>query len=205
MKSLENLSSSRKIQIGVIGSAADLQYSRDLERLAEETGAEIAKIGAILMFGAEKDYDSLSTAACRGAKREAGMTIGVTYGKGLEVYEKDNVDAVIATGLERGGGRETSLVLSCDGIICLNGGSGTLTEMAVAYQANRPIVAMRGTGGWAEKMLTEGYMDARKRVKVEGADTPVEAVKLIIQLIRAETMKEIPQEEAFVGNTLINQ
>jgi uncharacterized protein (TIGR00725 family) len=175
-----------------MGSAADLRYSKNLELLAEETGKEIAKNGAILMFGAEKDCDSLSTAACRGAKKEGGTTIGITYGKGLEIYEKENVDAVVATGLERGGGRETSLVLSCDGIICLNGGSGTLTEMAIAYQANRPMVAIRGTGGWAEKMLAEGYIDARQRVKVEGADTPAEAVSLIIALIRAQSLSNIP-------------
>lgn len=193
--------SSRKLQIGVMGSAADLRYSKDLEKLAEETGAEIARNGAILMFGAEKDYDSLSTAACRGAKREGGMTIGVTYGKGLDVYEKNNVDAVIATGLERGGGRETSLVLSCDGIICLNGGSGTLTEMAVAYQANRPIVAMRGTGGWSEKMLAEGYMDARQRVRVEGADTPEEAVSKLIELVRAQVLAQ-PLAQPLAGVTI---
>mgnify|MGYP001607054204 CR=1 FL=1 len=65
-----------------MGSAADLNYSQDLERLAEEIGAEVAKMGNILVFGAEKDYDSLSTAACRGAQRFNGLTIGVTYGKG---------------------------------------------------------------------------------------------------------------------------
>lgn len=45
---------SRKLQIGVMGSAADLKYSPELEQLAEEVGEEIAKTGATLMFGAEK-------------------------------------------------------------------------------------------------------------------------------------------------------
>jgi len=58
----------RKLQIGVMGSAADLKYSQTLEQLAEEVGYEVAMSGAALFFGAEKDYDSLSTAACRGAK-----------------------------------------------------------------------------------------------------------------------------------------
>jgi hypothetical protein len=55
------------------------------------------------VFGAEKDADSLSTAACRGAKRESGLTVGITYGKTKDIYEKD-ADVVIPTGLERGGG-----------------------------------------------------------------------------------------------------
>ena len=118
--------STRKLQIGVMGSAQDLNYTTELEALAEETGYWIAKAGAILVFGAEKDYDSLSTAACRGAKSEGGLTMGFTYGKGKDIYER-NVDVVVVTGMERGGGREFVLASSCDGIIGISGGSGTLT------------------------------------------------------------------------------
>lgn len=64
--------SKRKLQIGVMGSAADLRYSKILEKQAEEVGYWVAKKGAVLIFGAEKDYDSLSTAACRGAKKLVG-------------------------------------------------------------------------------------------------------------------------------------
>ena len=174
--------SNRKIQIGVMGSAADLNYSIDLEKLAEEIGFNIAQKQCVLMFGAEKDYDSLSTAACRGAKKAGGFTVGVTYGKGLEVFESEYVDVVIASGLERGGGRETALVLSCDAIICVNGGSGTLTEMLVAYQAGIPIIAMKQSGGWSQKLAGQ-YIDDRKRVLVEEATTPVEAVETAISLI----------------------
>ena len=172
---------SRKLQIGVMGSAADLNYTKDLEKLAEEVGYYVAKKGAVLMFGAEKDGDSLSTAACRGAKKAGGFTIGVTYGKGLEIFEKENVDVVIVSGMERGGGRELALVLSCDAIITINGGSGTLTEMVIAYQANIPIITIKGSGGWSEKLAGE-YIDARKRIKIEVADDPEKAVELAISL-----------------------
>lgn len=174
--------SKRKLQIGVMGSAADLKYGKNLEKLAEQLGYFIAKKGAVLMFGAEKDYDSLSTAACRGAKKAGGMAIGVTYGKGMEVYEK-NADVIIASGLERGGGREMTLVFSCDAIIALNGGSGTLTELAIAYQANVPIVILKGTGGWSGKLAGK-FLDSRNRIKIEIADTPQKAVKLALSLIK---------------------
>lgn len=172
----------RKIQIGVMGSAADLKYGKELEKLAEQLGYFIAKKNAVLMFGAEKDYDSLSTAACRGAKKAGGLTIGVTYGKGMDVYEK-NADVIIASGLERGGGREMTLVFSCDAIIALNGGSGTLTELAIAYQANIPMVILKGTGGWSNKLAGK-FLDSRKRVKIEIADTPQKAVNLALSLIK---------------------
>ncbi|MBI2462844.1 MAG: LOG family protein [Candidatus Spechtbacteria bacterium] len=172
----------RKLQIGVMGSAADLAYSDNIAKLAEQIGKYVALAGAVLMFGAEKDYDSLSTAACRGAKKVGGLTIGVTYGKGLDdVYEKENADIIIASGMERGGGRELALVLSCDAIICISGGSGTLTEIAIAYQANIPIVVLRDTGGWSEK-LADQYLDARKRVQIEAVKTAKEAVLKAIEL-----------------------
>ena len=173
----------RKIQIGVMGSASDLNYSKDLENLAEQIGFLIAKNNATLIFGAEKDYDSLSTSACRGAKKAGGITVGITYNRGLDIFEKKNVDVIISTGLERGGGRETSLILSCDGIIAISGGSGTLTEIAIAYQANIPVVVMKNTGGWSVKLAGQ-YLDARNRLKIEGVDTPEEAVEKIITLIK---------------------
>lgn len=170
----------RKIQIGVMGSAADLTYSKEVESLAEEIGYLLAQKGVVTLFGAEKDYDSLSTAAARGAKRGGGITIGITYGKGLDVFEK-NLDVVIASGLERGGGRELVLVLSCDVIILIGGGSGTLTEAAIAYQANVPIIAIAGTGGWADK-LADTYLDDRKRFKVVSVNTPLDAVEAALIL-----------------------
>ena len=163
-----------------MGSAADLDYSAKTELLAIEVGKLLAKRGATVIFGAEKDYDSLSTVAARAAQAVGGRTVGITYGKGKSIFS-EVADVVIATGLERGGGREFSLVLSCDAIICIGGGSGTLAEMAVAYQAGIPIVTLNGTGGWAEK-LGEQYMDERKRILVKSAASPKEAVNLAISL-----------------------
>lgn len=173
----------RKMQIGVMGSAADLKYIKEFEEAAQEIGYWVAKSGATLVFGAEKDYDSLSTAACRGAKSADGITIGITYGKGLNIFEKDNVDIVIATGMERGGGREMALVLSCDAVIALNGGSGTLTEIAIAYQANIPVVVLEGYGGWSGRLIGE-YLDARQRILIESEKTPQLVVEKAIRLAK---------------------
>ncbi len=175
--------SKRKLQIGVMGSAADLKYSRKIEKIAEEVGELIAKKGDITVYGAEKDYDSLATAAARGAKRANGMTVGVTYGKGKDIWDKENnTDVLICSGLERGGGREFVLVNSCDGIIAISGGSGTMTEILIAYQLNIPIVVIKGTGGWSDKMADK-YLDNRKRFKVISTKSPEEAVNKIIDII----------------------
>ena len=173
----------RRLQIGVMGSAADLKYSKKIEKIAEEIGQLIAKTGNITVYGAEKDYDSLSTAAARGAKKANGLTVGVTYGKGKNIWDKKgNTDVVICSGLERGGGREFVLVNSCDGIIAISGGSGTMTEMLIAYQLNIPVVVVKGTGGWSAKMADK-YFDDRKRLKAVSAKNTCEAVNKIINMI----------------------
>ena len=85
--------------------------------------------------------------------------------------------------LPGGGGREFVLVNSCDAIIAISGGSGTLTEMAIAYQSNIPIVVMGGTGGWAEK-IGGTHMDSRNRIMAEIATTPKEAVAKVLEFIQ---------------------
>ena len=172
----------RKIQIGVMGSAADLGYSEAVAKLAEEIGQEVALAGCTLVFGAEKDCDSLSTAAGRGARAAGGLTVGITYGKGLMVY--DDADVIIASGMERGGGREFVLAISCDAIIAISGGSGTLTEMVVAYQANVPIIGIYGCGGWSQEMYGRAFDSRRPQLAVRGATTPKQAVELALSAIR---------------------
>jgi uncharacterized protein (TIGR00725 family) len=170
----------RALQIGVMGSAADLKYSVDAVKIAERIGQLIAKSGNITMYGAERDYDSLPTAAARGAKRANGITIGITYNTGKKIYGPDYTDVIISTGLDRGGGREFILVNSCDAIISVSGGSGTLTELAVAYQSGIPMICLTGFGGWSDK-IAGSFLDGRKRILCMKASTAEEAVRLALE------------------------
>ncbi len=172
----------RKIQIGIMGSAEDLNYSEAALLFAKELGKEIAKKDAVLVYGAEKEYSSLSTNAAIEADKNGGLTLGITGGKKKEVYGEFQPSILIPCGLEIGGGREFTLVLACDVIIAIGGGSGTLTEMAIAYQANIPIVCISGYPGWAKKM-TNKYFDERKRFKCLEAKTPKEAVDMAISMV----------------------
>jgi uncharacterized protein (TIGR00725 family) len=169
-----------KLQIGLVGSCADLSYAKDLVQLAEDIGVLLAQKEVVLIYGAEKDFESLSTAACRGAKKSGGVTVGITYGRDKKIIEP-NTDIIIATGLDRGGGREFPLVLSCDAIIAISGGSGTLTEIAMAYQADIPVVVLHKSGGWSEK-LAGTFLDERNRFKIESASSAKEAVAKAIEL-----------------------
>lgn len=170
----------KKIQIGVMGSAADLNYSDEALNFAKELGKLIAKSGNILVYGAEKEYTSLSTEAAKVASKYNGITVGVAGGKSKKIYGKFRPTILINSGLEIGGGREFTLVNSCDVIIAISGGSGTLTEMAIAYQAGIPIIVVDIFGGWAEK-LADNYIDDRKRLKCLAVDNPIDAVSLAIE------------------------
>lgn len=166
----------RSFQIGIMGSAADLNYGEDAKKFSKKLGELIAKSGNILVYGAEKEYSSLSTIAAIEANKYGGLTVGITGGKEKVAYGDFRPDVLIPCGLEIGGGREFTLVLSCDVIIAISGGSGTLTEMAIAYQAGIPIITVSNFDGWSGK-LSNTFIDDRKRIKCIEVKSPEEALE----------------------------
>jgi len=173
----------RKQQIGIIGWSADLNYTTLAKTFASEVGSLLAKNDYIVVFGAEKDVDSLPTIAAYSARKSNGVTIGITYESGTKVFNEAAASSVIATGLVRGGGRETTLMLSCDAVIAIAGGSGTLNEICVAYQANIPVITIVGYGGWSEK-LANTYLDDRKRYQFAAVTTPTQALQVLEKLLK---------------------
>lgn len=169
-----------RLSIGVFGSDADLKYGKEIEKIAEETGRLIAERDCALLYGAEKDQDSLPTIAARSAKKHGGLVIAFTYGKGLDIYDK-SADIIIPTGMIRGGGREFSLALSCHSAIAIAGGAGTLAEVAFCYMAEIPVVALVGSGDISDEVAGK-YLDRRTKATIYGAHSPEEAVDKAVRL-----------------------
>lgn len=170
----------KKLQIGIMGSAADLKYSDDALNFAKNLGKLIAQSENILVYGAEASYTSLSTEAAKMASKYNGITVGIAGGKDKKVFGKFRPTVLINSGQEIGGGREFNLVLSCDVIIAISGGSGTLTEMAIAYQADIPIIVVDKFGGWSSQLANQ-YLDDRKRLKCICVANEKEALEMAIQ------------------------
>lgn len=172
----------RMVQIGVMGSMGDIKLKESLKKMAKSLGREIARRKALLLFGFEGDFESLPSIAAQSAEKEGGRAISFLQGS-----QKQNLNELksiqIITGQARGGGREFSFVLSCDVLICIGGGSGTLIEIAMAYQAGIPIVALEKSGGWSSKLANK-FLDERKREKIVGAKTAEEAVDLALSLVK---------------------
>lgn len=172
----------RKLQIGVIGSAGPEEYfqgkpDKKIYQVAEEVGRLVAENGAILVTGGK---GGIMEAACRGAKSKGGFTVGIVKGRKRKT-SNPYVDAEIVSGME-GYGEEAILVLTCDGLIALGGGAGTLQELAIAYRNKKPVVVIKNLSGWANK-LANSHIDQRKIIRFKSARSPKEAVKILLRVI----------------------
>jgi uncharacterized protein (TIGR00725 family) len=181
----------KPLQIGVLGSAIDknFPFGDGAKVAARRIGELIAQSGHVLVFGAEKDNDSIPTIAACGAKSAGGITVGITYDCGQNIWGNNPPTIIIPTGLNRGGGREFINVIACDAVIALTGGNGTLIEMGIAYHKSTPLVALAGFGGWADEMAGK-YFDHRKRTMCHAVKTPEEAVELAVKLANEKRKSE---------------
>jgi len=168
----------KKLQILIIGNN-DNGCTKELERLAFETGAEIAKSNSILITGG---LGGVMRAASKGAKDSGGLTIGIIPQNDMS-EANEFCDVVIPTGM--GLMRDFLNALSADGVIAIGGGSGTLSEICAAYMYSKPIVALKNSGGTSTKFADQ-YLDHRENVKIIGVETPKDAVKVILNEIRSD-------------------
>ena len=150
----------------------------EVEKIAYETGLEIAKSGAVLITGG---LGGVMNAACHGAKDGNGLTVGIIP-QNDPSFANEYCDIVIPSGI--GLARDFLNALSGDGVIIVGGGSGTLSETCAAYMYKKPIVAIKNTGGIADRFADQ-YLDHRENIKIIGVNSPKEAVKYILEKINA--------------------
>lgn len=143
----------RRFQVVIIG-----QYdaNRDECTVAYETSKYIASIGGVVITGGR---GGIMEAANKGAKDNSGLSICITP---YDCLDKSNCycDIEIATGI--GWARNMINVLSGDLVIAIGGGSGTLSELAYAWMANKPIIAYSNTSGWSGKLAGDKIDNRRK-------------------------------------------
>lgn len=165
----------KKIQILIIGNNQN-GTTIELEKIAYETGMEVAKSGSVLVTGG---LDGVMKAASHGAKDAGGLTLGIIP-QDNPSFANEYCDIVIPSGM--GLARDFLNALSADGVIIIGGGSGTLSETCAAYMHKKPIVAIKNSGGIAEKYADQ-YLDHRKSVLITGVSSPKEAVETILEKI----------------------
>jgi len=112
-------------------------------RVDEATTAVAKELGELL---AERDhtvvcggYGGVMEAVCRGAKRHDGRTVGIL--KGTDHREGNRyLDTAVATGI--GNARNPLVVMNGDGVIAVDGGTGTLSELGHALDFDKPVAGL---------------------------------------------------------------
>lgn len=121
--------------IAVIGQGKDC--TTEITNLAEEVGYYIAQQGSVLICGG---LYGVMEAACRGAKKGNGLTIGI-----LPTTSKDDanpyVDIPIVTGISVA--RNVIIVRTADAVIAVGGFYGTLSEIAYSLALDKPLVGLK--------------------------------------------------------------
>ena len=128
--------------------------------MAYEVGRLIAVRGAMLACGG---LSGIMEAACRGAFESDGTTLGILPGE-AKTSANPYVTIPFPTGM--GVGRNVLVVRASDCVIAMNGGSGTLSEIAFALNIGVPVVDL---GEWN----IEGTVPVK---------TPEEAVEVALSL-----------------------
>jgi len=152
----------RKPIVSVFGSH-DLNEAPEVESLCEDLGRTIVDLGCRVACGG---LGGSMAAVCKGARSsksyQSGDTIGILPMEDADAANP-HVDVVIPTGL----GLFRNMLVARAGDVCIavRGGAGTLSEIAFAWQLNKPVATMSGTGGWATK-LAGSKLDRREGQEV---------------------------------------
>lgn len=143
------MSYSRKLKIGVFGSAAgDLEK---LKPLAKAVGLWIAVNECILVTGG---CPGLPYEAAMGANERGGIVLGISPAMNLTQHREIfnfpvEPHILIFTGFEKKG-RNVISIRTCDAAIFISGRSGTLNEFTSFYDegdSSKVIGLLTGSGG----------------------------------------------------------
>jgi uncharacterized protein (TIGR00725 family) len=160
----------RRSVIGVMGAGRPSESSL---AAARELGALLAERGWIVLTGGRPE--GVMAAASSGAKQIAGsVTVGIL--PGASGGEGPDVDIAVFTGM--GEARNAINVLTSDVIVaCGVEGPGTVSEVALALKAEKPVILL-GASAIARDFFTDigGLL-------LEAAD-PRDAVRLIEEDLR---------------------
>ena len=163
------MKANRTQKIGVLGPH---DCSKEERKVGFAVGAELARHGAILVCGG---LGGMMEAAAEGAKSERGVTVGILPGENASAAN-EFIDIALPTGLSAI--RNAVLVRSCDAVIAICGGYGTLSEIAFALRLKVPVVGLQTWSVMRNRKPDPGIHVAR---------TPEDAVKMALKLAAKST------------------
>lgn len=183
-----------RIKFCVSGAAETGHCTKDALDKAKELGREIARRGAVLVNGATSGFPYWSAI---GAKEENGFTIGLSPAESehehVERYNLplDYMDMIIYTGFGYAG-RNLLLTRSVDAVIVGCGRIGTINEFTDAFEDNKPIGVLTGTGGTTDMLGEIIKVSNREKdnQKIIFDDNPKILVKRLMELVQKDKVQE---------------
>ena len=136
--------------IGVMGGGVADAATR---ALAHEVGALIAAEGWVLLNGG-RDCGVMAASAA-GAASAGGLVVGILPDDDFDGVAAD-VDIAIPTGM--GDARNVINILASHVVLALPGGAGTISEVAHALKAGRPVVVVGWDPGEALLVVSGGRL-----------------------------------------------
>jgi uncharacterized protein (TIGR00725 family) len=133
-------------------------------------------------------------AATKGAKRGKGMSIGfspaATKREHLNTYRLPThyMDLIIYTGADYSG-RNLILTRSADAVIEICGRVGTLNEFTIAFEDQKPIGILLGTGGITQEIDDILRVSKRGRKGIVFDTDPARLVKSLIKMLKDRDKK----------------
>jgi uncharacterized protein (TIGR00725 family) len=140
---------------------------------ARQLGESIARRGWVLLNGGRAS--GVMDASAQGASAAGGLVVGVLPDDDTR-RASTYLDVCIRTGM--GDGRNVINVLSSDVVIALQGGAGTLSEIALALNAGRTVICLDVDPG-------DAFRGFRKAGSLRSADTVERAVTLAAEVLGA--------------------
>lgn len=172
-----------------VSGAADTAYCKKCSlELSKEVGKEIVRQGGVLVTGATT---GIPYWAAIGAKEAGGVSVGLSPAASEKEHIKkyklptDYFDLIIYTGFNYAG-RNLLMTRSSDGVIVSCGRMGTLNEFTIAFEDNKPIGVLEGTGGTADMIRDIVKNSHRGSGKIVYSHNPKELVAQLIELIKKE-------------------
>lgn len=177
-----------KIKICVSGAAETGHCSPNALALAKELGKEIVKHDCILVTGATTGAPYW---VAKGAKEAGGIVIGLSPASSekehLNKYHLpiDYHDLIIYTGFGYAG-RNLLLTRSADAVIIVCGRMGTLNEFTIAFEDNKLVGVLEGTGGTADMIREIIERSHRGPGKVIFNNNPKNLIEEILSYLKKE-------------------
>lgn len=179
-----------KYKICVSGAAETGFCAPDAFERTKELGREIVRQCGVIVTGATT---GIPYWAAIGAKEAGGFSVGfspaISEREHVERYKlpTDYFDVIVYTGFDYAG-RNLILTRAADAVLISCGRIGTLNEFTIAFEDNKPIGVLTGTGimaDFVDDVIAEAH---RGKGKIVYDDDPKRLVEKVLNLVDQEKL-----------------